>query len=148
MSEKVIEIFVGTVVLMVALFFLAFALKVTNFNSDDDTYNLGASFRSAEGIDIGTEVRMAGVKIGSVNSLDLNSVTLQADAEFLILTDIKIPDDSAAVISSEGLLGGSFVEIIPGGSFEDLVSGSRIQDTQSSVSLITLLLKLFSGSKE
>ena len=148
MSEKVIEIFVGTVVLMVALFFLAFALKVTNFNSGDDTYNLGASFRSADGTDVGTEVRMAGVKIGSVNSLDLNSTTLQADAEFLILTDIKIPDDSAAVISSEGLLGGSFVEIIPGGSFEDLVSGSRIQDTQSSVSLITLLLKLFSGSKE
>ena len=148
MSEKVIEIFVGTVVLMVALFFLAFALKVTNFNSGDDTYNLAASFRSAEGIDVGTEVRMAGVKIGSVNSLDLNSMTLQADAEFLIITDIKIPDDSAAVISSEGLLGGSFVEIIPGGSFEDLVSGSRIQDTQSSVSLITLLLKLFSGSKE
>ncbi|MDA9294109.1 outer membrane lipid asymmetry maintenance protein MlaD [bacterium] len=148
MSEKTIEIFVGTVVLLVALFFLAFTLKVTNFNNGDGSYNLGASFRSAEGIDVGTEVRMAGVKIGSVSSLHLNSVSLQADAEFLILTDIKIPDDSAAVISSEGLLGGSFVEILPGGSFEDLVSGAIIQDTQSSVSLINLLLKLFSGSKE
>ena len=75
MSEKVIEIFVGTVVLMVALFFLAFALKVTNFNNGDDTYNLGASFRSAEGIDVGTEVRMAGVKIGSVSYTHLTLPT-------------------------------------------------------------------------
>ena len=62
--------------------------------------------------------------------------------------DIQIPEDSALVISSEGLLGGNYVEVIPGASFDYLASGDEILDTQGSVSLISLLMKFVSGGQE
>ena len=148
MSEKNLEIITGTIVLIVAAGFLIFIIKVGGFSADNENYNLNTSFRSAEGIDTGTEVRMAGVKIGTVKSLSLNAETLQADVKLKIEKSILIPNDSSAVISSEGLLGGSFVEIVPGGSFDNYAAGEIIEDTQSSISLINLLLKMFGTSKE
>ena len=148
MSEKNLEIITGTIVLIVAAGFLVFIIKVGGFSGDNENYNLNTSFRSAEGIDTGTEVRMAGVKIGTVKSLSLNAETLQADVKLKIEKSILIPNDSSAVISSEGLLGGSFLEIVPGGSFDNYAAGEIIEDTQSSISLINLLLKMFGASKE
>ena len=148
MSEKNLEIITGTIVLIVAAGFLVFIIKVGGFSADNENYNLNTSFRSAEGIDTGTEVRMAGVKIGTVKSLSLNAETLQADVKLKIEKSILIPNDSSAVISSEGLLGGSFLEIVPGGSFDNYAAGEVIEDTQSSISLINLLLKMFGASKE
>ena len=148
MSEKSFEILTGTIVLVIAVLFLTFTFRTTGLNNAGNVYNLDASFRSAEGINIGTEVRMAGVKIGSVSNLSLNRKTLRADANLQISNDIFIPNDSSAVISSESLLGGSFVEIIPGGSFDNFSAGELIEDTQGSISLINLLLKMFGGSKE
>ena len=148
MSEKSLEIITGTIVLIVAAGFLVFMIKIGGFSADNENYNLNTSFRSAEGIDTGTEVRMAGVKIGTVKSLSLNAETLQADVKLKIEKSILIPNDSSAVISSEGLLGGSFLEIIPGGSFDNYAAGEIIEDTQSSISLINLLLKMFGASKE
>ena len=58
------------------------------------------------------------------------------------MTAIKIPDDSQALISTEGLLGGTFLELVPGGSFDYLAPESVIMDTQGSVSIITLLMRL------
>ena len=148
MSEKNLEIITGTIVLIVAAGFLVFMIKIGGFSADNENYNLNTSFRSAEGIDTGTEVRMAGVKIGTVKSLSLNAETLQADVKLKIEKTILIPNDSSAVISSEGLLGGSFLEIVPGGSFDNYAAGEIIEDTQSSISLINLLLKVFGASKE
>ncbi|MFL2788856.1 MAG: outer membrane lipid asymmetry maintenance protein MlaD [Paracoccaceae bacterium] len=148
MSEKNLEIITGTIVLIVAAGFLVFIIKIGGFSADNENYNLNTSFRSAEGIDTGTEVRMAGVKIGTVKSLSLNAETLQADVKLKIEKSILIPNDSSAVISSEGLLGGSFLEIVPGGSFDNYAAGEIIEDTQSSISLINLLLKMFGASKE
>ena len=88
---------------------------------------------------------MAGVKVGTVTALDLNAATFRADTVFTMKDGIEIPDDSAISVASEGLLGGSFVEIIPGGSPFNLDPGGEITDTQSSVSLISLLLKFVSG---
>ena len=148
MTEKTIEIVVGTVVFLTALIFLFFVLNVTNFKEDASNYNLTASFRSAEGISVGTDVRMAGVKIGAVTNLALNKDSYKADAMISISEEINIPDDSSILISSEGLLGGSFVEIVPGGSMSNYETGEEVTDTQSSISLVSLLLRMFSGSKE
>jgi phospholipid/cholesterol/gamma-HCH transport system substrate-binding protein len=111
-------------------------------------YPLIASFRSAEGISLGTDVRLAGVKIGSVTSLDLNRETFRADVTVSVETEVTIPEDSSIAVSSEGLLGGSFVEIIPGGSLFNLEPGGEIEDTQGAVSLIGLLSKFVSGNAE
>lgn len=139
------EVIVGGVVLAAAVGFFLFAANATGFERDTGSYSLTASFRSVEGIAVGTDVRLAGVRIGSVTGLDLNPETYRADTTFSIINAIEIPDDSAVSVASEGLLGGSFVEIIPGGSPFALEDGGEIIDTQSSVSLVTLLLRFFTG---
>ncbi len=149
MAENTTEVLVGTGVLAVAAGFLIYAAGLTGLSTSNvSSYPLTASFRSVEGIALGSEVRMAGVKVGTVTGLDLNPQTFRADTQFTIKEGIEIPDDSAISISSEGLLGGNFVEIVPGGSLFNLDPGGEIEDTQSSVSLITLLLKFVSGGEE
>lgn len=149
MSENVTEVLTGGAVLAVAAGFLIYAGQVGGVGigtSDAATYS--ASFRSAEGIGIGTDVRLAGVKVGSVVNMALDPATFRAETKFNIDNQIKLPDDTAIVISSEGLLGGSFVELLPGGSPFNLEPGSEIEDTQSSVSIVQLLLKFVSGEGE
>lgn len=149
MSHNTTEVLVGSAVLAVAVGFLAYASSVTGFGQRSaDGYALTASFRSVDGVSVGTEVRMAGVKIGAVTGLTLNKQTFRADTIFSVEGGIEVPDDSAIAISSEGLLGGNYVEIIPGGSLFALDPGAEIEDTQSSVSLISLLLKFVSGSEK
>ncbi|MEM7469997.1 MAG: outer membrane lipid asymmetry maintenance protein MlaD [Pseudomonadota bacterium] len=148
MAENTTEILAGTGVLVVAAGFLAYAAGLTGVSATTpDQYELTASFRSAEGIGVGTDVRMAGVKVGTVTSLDLNPLSFRADTVFTMNNEIEIPDDSAISVASEGLLGGSFVEIIPGGSPFNIDPGGEITDTQSSVSLISLLLKFVAGGE-
>ena len=149
MAENVTEVLTGGAVLAVAAGFLIYAGQVGGIGvgvSDADTYS--ASFRSAEGIGIGTDVRLAGVKVGSVVDMELDPATFRAETKFSLNKDISLPDDTAVVISSEGLLGGSFVELLPGGSAFNLEPGSEIEDTQSSVSIVQLLLKFVSGNEE
>ncbi|MGH1453638.1 MAG: outer membrane lipid asymmetry maintenance protein MlaD [Paracoccaceae bacterium] len=146
MSENKSEIIVGGVVLAVAVGFIVYAAQAAGLSGATSSgYPLTASFRSLEGVSVGSDVRLAGVKIGAVTAIELNPKTFRADTEINVKTGIDIPDDSAIVISSEGLLGGNFVEIMPGGSPFNLESGAEIEDTQGSVSLISLLLKFVSG---
>ena len=79
-----------------------------------DSYPLTASFRSVEGITVGSDVRLAGVKVGTITELQLNPQTFFADAKILLRNDVLLPTDSSILISSEGLLGGNFVELLPG----------------------------------
>ncbi|CUH69714.1 putative phospholipid ABC transporter-binding protein MlaD [Thalassovita autumnalis] len=148
MSTNPTEVAVGAAVLAAAVGFVLYAGQVTGFTVQSDGYPLSASFRSLEGISVGSDVRLAGVKIGTVTDIALNPQTFRADTEFLLKDGIDIPDDSAVVISSEGLLGGNFVEIVPGGSPFNFEPGSEIEDTQGSVSLISLLMKFVSGGDE
>lgn len=147
MSENTTEVAVGAGVVALALGFLIYAGQVTGFSSGaTDEYRLTASFRSAEGIGSGTDVRLAGVKIGTVTALDLNPETYRAEAQLTLDKSVVLPDDTAALISSEGLLGGNFVELVPGGSMFNFEDGQVIADTQGSISLINLMLKFVTGS--
>lgn len=145
MAGNTTEVMVGGAVLVIAAGFFVYAARTTGVSGNDDAYDLRASFRSAEGVAVGTDVRLAGVKVGTVTALDLNPQTFRADAVFAIDEDIELPDDSSVVVASEGLLGGNFIELIPGGSPFTLGEGAEIEDTQSAVSLISLLLKFVSG---
>lgn len=148
MAEDRAEVFMGAVVLAAAFGFLVYAASGTGYGPQPDRYVLKASFRSVEGITPGSDVRLAGVKVGSIESLVLNPVTYFADASIMIDKDVVLPDDSAILISSEGLLGGNFVELVPGGSSENFVSGDEIEDTQGAVSIISLMMKFASGGSE
>jgi phospholipid/cholesterol/gamma-HCH transport system substrate-binding protein len=147
MKENKLEVIVGAVVLAVALGFVVFLYQSTGLSvSNYKHYELKADFRSADGIHVGTDVRLAGVKVGTVSDLSLNVETYRAEAELAIENAVDIPEDSALTVSSEGLLGGNFIEIIPGASYEYMQPGDEFLDTQGSVSLISLLLKFVSGS--
>jgi phospholipid/cholesterol/gamma-HCH transport system substrate-binding protein len=148
MAENTSEVLAGAAVLVAAVGFLVYAGQTTGFGGGGDSYDLTASFRAVDGISVGTDVRLAGVKVGTITDLRLNPQTFYADAVVAVDKMIVLPDDSAILVSSEGLLGGNYIEIVPGGSLETLAPGDEIEDTQGSVSLVTLLLRFVGAQSE
>jgi len=147
MSNSKIETAVGGIVLLAAIGFILYVANATNSVGGNNGLTLKASFRSADGITAGTDVRMAGVKIGTVTDMWLDPESFRAQIIFSLREDLKIPDDSGVAVSQDGLLGGTFVEVIPGGSEFELQDGAEFLDTQGSVSLVSLLLKFVSSGK-
>ncbi len=141
MSNSVAETVLGAVVLATAGGFLVYAGQNAGFQMARDSYALSAAFRSADGVLVGTDVRLAGIKVGSVTELELDTETYQARAEFSIRNDIMIPEDSDIKVAQEGLLGGYFLEITPGASDFMLSAGDEILNTQGSVSLLDLFVR-------
>ncbi|NRB02744.1 MAG: outer membrane lipid asymmetry maintenance protein MlaD [Rhodobacteraceae bacterium] len=149
MASARVETTVGGVVLAAAIGFAVYGAQITGLRSaGDTTYDLTASFRSLEGVNVGTDVRLAGVKIGSVTDIALDPDTYRAVTTVTLGTQTQIPDDSAIIISSEGLLGGNFVEVMPGGSPFYFEPGAEITDTQGAVSLVQLLLRFVAGDAQ
>lgn len=149
MTTHTTEVVVGAAVVAAAVGFIVYAVQFSGVEGPrSDQYLLTASFRSVEGVSVGTDVRLAGVKVGTVTALELNPQTFRADTTFAVDGDLQLPEDTAVAIASEGLLGGNFVELLPGGSPFNLEPGAEIIDTQSSVSLVQLLLRFVTGSEE
>ncbi len=138
---------VGSIVLGVATLFFFTSLqksKISNHNG----YNLIAKFESADGLSSGSDVKISGVKIGSVVSQELDNKTFQAVVTIKLNNDVKIPTDSSAKVASEGLLGSKYISIVPGGDTEFLAQNQEITFTQSSVNFEELLGKfIFGGNK-
>lgn len=147
MTPSAAEVTVGGVVLAAALAFGAYTVQSTGFALGSQGYPLTASFRSAEGINVGTDVRLAGVKVGTVTGITLNPETYRADTTVTLRDSVQVPDDSIIAVASEGLLGGNYVEISPGGSLFYYEAGEEILDTQGSVSLLNLLLSYIGGGE-
>jgi phospholipid/cholesterol/gamma-HCH transport system substrate-binding protein len=141
MSNSVAEIVLGAVVLATAGGFLVYAGQSAGFQVARETYSLSAAFRTAEGVLVGTDVRLAGIKIGSVTNLELDTETYQARTIFSVRNDVMIPEDSDVKVAQEGLLGGYYLEITPGASDFMLASGDEILNTQGSVSLLDLFVR-------
>ena len=148
MSENKFEVFVGGAVVAVAIFFVFYVFQTSGFSTGSGNYPIHASFRSAEGVRVGTDVRLAGVKIGAVTQIELDSDTYEARSTLSIGKNFQIPDDSSLTIASEGLLDGNFVEVVPGMSEDYLQSGDEVLDTQGSVSLIQLMMRYVSGGQD
>ncbi len=147
MSENLTETLIGALVLALAGAFFLFAASSTgNGFGGQESYVLRARFDSIEGVGVGTDVRLAGVKIGRVAAVGLDRETYLAETTLAIDRSVAIPADSSAVIASEGLLGDNFVQIVPGGDDRMLKPGEEIEDTQGAVSIINLMLKFASGN--
>jgi len=145
MANSVAETAIGAVVLATAVGFLLYAGQTRGLQLGGESYPLTARFRSAEGVSVGTDVRLAGIAVGSVTSLTLDPQTFEAEVAFTVQGNLGIPDDSDVKIASESLLGGSYVEITPGASEVTLAPGDAILNTQSSVSLLNLLMRFGTG---
>ena len=145
MSSERTEILTGAAVLVVAVGFLLWAGQGREIGTGG-SYPLHASFRSVGGVSTGTDVRLAGVKVGAVTDLRLNPRTFFADATISVRDDVTLPDDTVIAVTQDGLLGNNFIELIPGGSLENLAPGDEILDTQSAVSVLNLMLKFAGGA--
>jgi phospholipid/cholesterol/gamma-HCH transport system substrate-binding protein len=135
------ELITGAVVLLVAGGFLVFAVANTGKSFGGSGYDLHASFDHVDGVSTGTDVRIAGVRVGSIQSITLDPKTFEADVVFSVQNDIKLTDDSSATVSTDGLLGGKYLAIAVGGSDKILKPGDAITITQGSINLESLLGK-------
>ena len=115
MKSNAFETFIGAIVIILAAVFLFYSFSVTD-NNTNGSYKVNAVFNRIDGIQNGSDVRLSGIKIGTVAKSLLNQTTYEAELNLLIENSIKIPDDSSAKITSDGLLGNSYVSIEPGGS--------------------------------
>ncbi len=143
MNKNMLETLTGALVLAVAAWFLMFFMKHnTNVSVSNDHYSLFAKFEQADGISVGTPVRIGGVKVGVVVAEDLDPKTYSAVVTFSLEKKIKIPTDSTAKIASEGLIGGKYLSIVPGAEDKMLAENEELRFTQSSVNLETLIGKM------
>ena len=134
------ELAAGAVVLVTAAGFLAYAIANTG-GMGPGGYLLHARFNAIDGLSIGSDVRMAGVKVGSVTGTHLDPQTYQAVVDFTVADDVKLPKDSSAAVTSDGLLGGKYLGLDAGGDTQMIPPGGQVTITQSSISIEQLLGK-------
>jgi len=146
MRNNLLESLIGFVVVLIAIIFFIYSYSMMGNKNSSKTYEITAVFNEVSGLMSGSDVRLSGIKIGSVTSQTLNADTFDAVVSMQINNDIKIPTDSSAKISAEGLLGGNYISIEPGGSDEILSDGDVIEFTQGSIDLIGLLGNAVFGS--
>ncbi len=138
MGRNLVETVMGAVVLAIAGFFLAFAYNTSDLRKVTG-YAIVAKFSSVEGLGAGSDVRIGGVKIGSVSEQKLDPKDYRAIIVMSILSDIKIPIDSEASVTSDGLLGANYVRIRPGHDENYLEPGGEITKTYDVVDLEQLM---------
>ncbi len=138
MGRNLVETVMGAVVLLIAGFFLVFA-----WNSSDlkpvSGYAVEARFNSIDGLSEGNDVRIGGVRIGSITGTSLDPKAFQAVVGLTIQQDVKLPTDTVAIIRSDGLLGGKYIKLVPGKSKEVLVPGGQLTKTEDVVAIEELL---------
>jgi phospholipid/cholesterol/gamma-HCH transport system substrate-binding protein len=145
MQNNTVETLIGALVVFVAIGFLVFAYTSTSSGSISG-YELKARFSSADGITTGTDIRLHGVKVGTVSEVSLDPRTYAAIVHLSVRSDVAIPDDSSIKVTSAGLIGNSYLAIQPGGSAKMLASGGEITNTQGSVDLMGLIGRAIYGN--
>jgi phospholipid/cholesterol/gamma-HCH transport system substrate-binding protein len=142
MSRSYLETIVGALVISIALYFVFVLYKSNSMNKvDEEQYTISALFQKIDGIKIGSEVKIAGVKIGSILDSSLDTNSYQAKLTMGIDKKIEIPIDSTAQIVSNGLLGDKYIEIVPGSDSEKVAHGGVLEYTQSSLNIENLINK-------
>lgn len=129
MRKKPVETIMGIVVLLIAVLFLAFAYRVSDLQVVKG-YNLSAEFMKVGGLSIGSDVRINGIKVGTVTAQHLNNEDYTVKVDFSISADTQLPKDSVVSIVSDGLMGDKFVKIEPGKSKEYMADGDSFQKTR------------------
>ena len=148
MRESFFETLVGALVVAVAAVFLWFALAVGgDAETKGDQYNVLARFNNVSGISRGSDVRIAGVKAGVVKSIEGDPTRFEAVLTLSLDKKWELPDDTDARISTDGLLGGSYIGLEPGGGFDTIPQDGtgEIQYTRGSVDLLTLFASFAGG---
>ncbi len=141
MGKKGIEVMVGMFVLLGMLGLVFLAMKAANLGSvgGGDTYTVQARFDNIGGLKVRAPVRSAGVTVGRVTRIALDSKTFQGVVTMEVEREFQFPKDSAAKILTAGLLGDQYVGMEPGGDDQNLAAGDTVAQTQSAVVLENLI---------
>jgi phospholipid/cholesterol/gamma-HCH transport system substrate-binding protein len=140
-SKHLVETIMGGVVLLVAGIFLGFAYVSADL-SPSGGYSVTANFSSVDGLTIGSDVRIGGVKVGVVTGQTVDTKNYRAIIHMNLQSDVRLPEDSKAIVSTAGLLGGNYVKIEPGHGTSFIKPGGEITKTEGAVVLEELIGKI------
>ena len=129
MNKKPVETIMGIVVIFVAAFFLYFAYQVSDLQVVKG-YDINARFLKVGGLNVGSDVRINGIKVGTVIAQNLDPEDYVADVKLSISSNIQLPKDSVVSIVSDGLVGNKFIKIEPGKTKEFLQNGDTVANTK------------------
>jgi phospholipid/cholesterol/gamma-HCH transport system substrate-binding protein len=137
---RTFEMTVGIFVLAVATFFFYYVYAKSGYGHNDG-YILTAKFDRADGLSEGSDVRVSGIKIGKIVNMKVDPQSFLAVVKFCVPHDLKLPTDSSAAVSSDGLFGGKHLALVPGGEDEFLREGDEIENTSGPVNIESLIGK-------
>lgn len=141
MTRNIIETATGAIVILVAVVFLVFSYNVSDLRPAEG-YDVIAKFNAVDGLAVGSDVRVAGVKIGTVVDQTIDQEEYRAIVRMKINPEIELTKDTVVRISSAGLLSGKYVKLEPGGATEKLAAGGELTNTKDVISLEELLGKV------
>jgi len=147
MGKNLVETLMGAVVLAVAGVFLAFAYTTADIRPVRG-YTVTAKFKAIDGVRLGTDIKISGIKVGTVVAQRLDPESFEAVLTFAIDAAVKLPTDSSAQVTSEGLLGGTYIALQPGADDRNLANGGEIKFTQSPVNIVQMLGRFIFNSAE
>ena len=138
------ESLIGAAVVAVAVAFLAFSYYRTG-GGGLAGYEVNAKVAKADGLAVGTDVRLAGIKVGTVSDLTLDPQTYLVTVHMNIRNDVKLPVDSSVLVTQAGFLGGQYLSITPGGEDKMMASGAFFENAQGSIDVMNLVSRFASG---
>ena len=138
MGKNLIETLMGTVVIAVAAIFMLFAYSKADVGAVSG-YTVKAKFDRIDGINVGGDVRLSGIKVGTVVEEILDPNTYFAVVTLSIDNSIKLPTDTSAACTSSGLLGDKYLNLSPGADDQMITEGGEIESTQGCIDLFALL---------
>jgi phospholipid/cholesterol/gamma-HCH transport system substrate-binding protein len=144
MQNSLVETLIGAAVLVIAGLFVVFVYNSSGV-AGGGGYEVLARFNRLDGVNVGTDVRMSGIKVGTVSALTLDPKTFLAVAHLSISPDVRLPTDSSIRVTSQGLLGSQYLSIEPGSETATIPAGGEIEHTQGSIDLMGLLGKAVFG---
>ena len=139
MKNSTVETLIGTAVVAIAAAFFIFAYNTSDKGAAAGSYRISAEFDNAEGVSVGTDVRVAGVKVGSVVDFTLNPENFLANVVMELDPKVKLTEDATAKVTAEGLLGSKFISLEQGGADATLADGGVISNTQGAVDIWSLI---------
>ncbi|MGE5537215.1 MAG: outer membrane lipid asymmetry maintenance protein MlaD [Gemmatimonas sp.] len=141
MRRNLIETILGGVVLVVAAFFLIFAYSNASLRTVQGNEYV-AKFNRIDGVNPGADVKMSGIKVGTIRSVSIDPKTFAAIVHFTVDRAVALPTDSSAEVASEGLLGGKYLSLVPGGDEKTIPAGGEIRYTQDPINLEQMIGQL------
>lgn len=148
MNRSIIETLLGAAVLLAAGYFLFFAYQHSDVGRSGKGYPLYATFERVNGLTLGSDVRISGIKVGTVTNMTLDTKTFLATLTLNLTKNVALSEDTVAEITSDGLFGNSYLALNPGGSEEILKAGDSLTYTQAPATFSELITKFMLSSND